>query len=98
MAATASAGAQSPAPYTAHEKQEQFDVQWQSQNVDHPKPQDILNAASCSNPGPKQQRRKGKRKNDSLSTILCAAIVQHQLGMLNPPIGPDLCGLLLTHY
>lgn len=83
MAAIASAGGDTPAPFAANEKQDQFEVQWQSQDaqdVEQSKRQDIFDVATCSNPGTKKQRKRAKRKSDSLSSILCAAIVQHQLG------------------
>ncbi|GAB7356950.1 hypothetical protein MBLNU459_g7793t1 [Dothideomycetes sp. NU459] len=88
MAATASAGAQPPAPL-ADEKHDQVEAQWrQPQTVETTKRPDIFDVATCSNPGarqssppPQQQRKKAKRKNDSLSASLCAAIVQHQLGL-----------------
>jgi len=63
-----------------HEKRDEHDIQWHPQSAETSKRQDIFDVATCSNPGLKQQRRKGKRKSDSLSSILCAAIVQHQLG------------------
>lgn len=56
------------------------DVQWSSHNVHPTRKTNILNAATCSNAGPLQKKIKAKRKNDSLSVMLCAAIVKHQLG------------------
>lgn len=43
--------------------------------------QHIYNVATCSNGGRMQRSRKAKRKDDSLLDFLCAAIVQHQLGV-----------------
>lgn len=41
----------------------------------------VLDVATCSNGGRMQRSRKAKRKDESLLDTLCAAIVQHQLGM-----------------
>jgi len=42
----------------------------------------VLNAASCSNPGPVAKRRENKRRDESLWGTICRGIVDHQLGML----------------
>lgn len=71
-----------PVPlHSAHDEQKlNAEIQWQPQNLEHFRNMDVLSAATCSNAGPLQKKIKAKRKTDSLSATLCAAIVKHQLG------------------
>lgn len=60
---------------------------WNPQGLEH-FVGSVLNVPTCSNSGTMQKRTRAKRrKNDSLSATLCAAIVKHQLGKstLFPP-------------
>ncbi|KAL1310683.1 hypothetical protein AAFC00_000944 [Neodothiora populina] len=59
------------------------ELQWQAQGPAHfsSSKMNVLNAATCSNAGPLQKKVKTKRKSESLSATLCAAIVEHQLGL-----------------
>jgi len=54
---------------------------WQSENMAKLQQKGVLNAASCSNPGPVARRRENKRRDESLWGTVCRGIVDHQLGM-----------------
>jgi hypothetical protein len=53
-----------------------------------------LNMPTC-NPG-SQIKKRSKRKHESLSSSLCATLVEHQLG-IPPPIAPDTIRAMLTY-
>lgn len=73
------------APAMGHDSPQAIDekVQWQPQSLEQYQGMNVLDVATCSNAS--QNKVKAKRKNDSLSATLCAAIVKHQLGMQPRP-------------
>lgn len=54
--------------------------EWQTENLADLQQKGVLDAATCSNPGPVARRRENKRRDDSLWGTICRGIVDHQLG------------------
>lgn len=77
------AGTSNTAAYTQdpERRYSEQDERWSSRDLHELQEKDVLNVATCSNGGSIQRKKPAKRKDESLSSILRVAIVEHQLGM-----------------